>query len=205
MSGTGELTAEDQGRVGFYALLSRLLYAGPDAALLQLVSESGELPNIEPGGELAVAWAEFRSACAGPDPALLADEFESMFIGVGKAPVTPYASHYLAEAGRERVLVRLRDRLADLGLARAGGVSEPEDHFAGLLDVMRHLAARGPRAADSDAALQDQARFFAEFIEPAYTDFCASACAAGGKSFYSGVSKLLRAFLDVESAALKMV
>ena len=205
MSTQGELSAEDQGRVGFYALLSRLMYAGPDAALLQLVSESGELPNVEPGGELAVAWAEFRSACSGPDPALIADEYESMFVGVGKAPVTPYASHYLAEAGRERVLVRLRDRLSELGLARAGGVSEPEDHFAGLLDVMRHLAARGPRAADPDAALQDQARFFAEFIEPAYADFCAGVRAVAGRSFYSSVAKLLQSFLDVETAALKMV
>ncbi len=199
------MTAEDQGRVGFYALLSRFLFAGPDAALLQLVSESGELPNIEPGGELAVAWAEFRAACSGPDPHLLADEYESLFVGVGKAPVTPYASHYLVEAGRERVLVRLRDRLSELGLARAGGVSEPEDHFAGLLDVMRHLAARGPRAADPDAALQDQARFFAEFIEPGYAAFCAGVRAVGGKSFYASVAKLLQSFLDVERAALKMI
>ena len=72
-----------------------------------------------------------------------------------------------------RVIVarsRLRGELAELGLARSEAAHEPEDHFAGLLDVMRHLILLG----SDDAALQKQQAFFGRYIAPACTRFCSA-------------------------------
>src|SRR5206468_10638170 len=87
-------------------------------------------------------------------------EYDEILVGTGKAEVTPYASYYLADTGREKILARLRGELAGWGLARSGGAHEPEDHMAGLFDVMRHLISLG----SEDAALQMQQGFFDRYI-----------------------------------------
>ena len=51
-----------------------------------------------------------------------------LFIGVGRGELLPYASYYLTGFLHERPLARLREDLAALGIERAEGVAEPEDH-----------------------------------------------------------------------------
>jgi len=128
-------------------------------------------------------------------------EYDDFFVGTGRAEVSLYATYYLAETGRERLLVRLREELAAMGLSRKETAREPEDHIAGLFDVMRHLVKRG----SADAALQDQRRFFGQFIEPSYAAFCDAVAASGHAEYYGRVAVLTRAFLDVEKDAMKMI
>ena len=154
-----DLAPEDAARADFYALLARLWHSGPDAALLAAIAAADEI--VAEGGEakLADAWRQLRAAAGATDAEAARDEHESLFIGAGKAAVTPYASHYLAETARERVLVALRDDLMGSDSSAIKRL-EPEDHFAALCEVMRHLAAAG----SSDVALQRQKKFFARYM-----------------------------------------
>jgi TorA maturation chaperone TorD len=189
---------EDRARAGYYALLARLFYSGPDAGLLKAIAGADEIAQNN-AADLARAWNALAVAARAMDAEAAGAEHDQVFIGVGKAEVTPYASYYLAETGREKVVVRLKQQLSDFGLARAGSAREPEDHFAGLFEVMRHLISDS-----SDAALQDQKRFFQQFVGPSYPGFCAAISKSPKTNFYRHVAEFARHFLDIESESLKV-
>src|SRR5882724_12955613 len=108
------------------------------------------------------------------------------------------ASYYLAETGREKILARLRGELAAWGLARSQGAHEPEDHMAGLFDVMRHLISLG----SEDAALQRQQGFFDRYIARSYPGFCGAISKSEKANFYRHVAQFAEAFFAVETEAL---
>jgi TorA maturation chaperone TorD len=118
----GSVHPEDEARADFYALLARLFADAPDAALLASLASAAPLEPETPAGEvdgadLAGAWDALRAASAVVDPAVAADEHQTLFVGVGRSAVSPHASHYLApQSGR--LLAEIRGSLARLGLAR---------------------------------------------------------------------------------------
>ncbi len=196
-----DLAPEDAARADFYALLARLWHSGPDAGLLAAIAAAD--PIVAEGGQVALAeaWHRLQAAAAAVGPEAAGLEHEALFVGAGKAAVTPYASHYLVETGSERVLVALRDELAELGLERNGAVHEPEDHFAALCEVMRHLVAAG----SADAALQRQKNFFTLYIHRAYNPLTDKVMASTKTSFYGYVACFTKAFCDTEAASLDML
>ena len=198
-----DLLPEDRARADQYALLARLFYRGPDEALLAAISESAIHDQAESSvaGDVTQAWAAVVSAASRADCIAVQQEYDRVFIGTGMAAVTPYASFYLGDTGREKVLVRLRDDLASFGLARNETAAEPEDHFAGLFDVMRHLVLAG----SDDASLARQQQFFARYIERAYPLFCDAAICCEAASFYSLVARFAKTFLFVDASAMLMV
>lgn len=195
------LDDEDRARADLYALLARLTYQGPDAGLLALIAQAGTGISPETGSPYAAAWQDLAAASSTVEPAAVQQEYDDLFVGAGRAEVSPYATYYLAQTGREKILVSLRSELAGMGLSRKETSREPEDHFAGLFDVMRHLVQRG----STDAALQDQRRFFGQFIEPSYAAFCDAVVASGHAEYYARVAVLTRAFLNVEKEAMNML
>jgi len=190
---------EEQARAGYYALLSRLFYAAPDAALLAAIAGADEVVEGGEQSALASAWSGLASAAGAMDAEAAGLEYEALFVGTGKAEITPYATFYLAETGREKILVRLRGELAGLGLARNQTSHEPEDHVAGLFDVMRHLISTG----SEDAASQQKA-FFERYIAGCYEGFCNATSISEKSNFYKHVARFTEAFLHVESEALKV-
>lgn len=199
-SGESVLTEEDRGRADLYALLARLFYAGPDRALLDSLVGHEDLFGAD-DVPLGRAWRALARAARDADPQTLTLEYDSLFVGVGKAQVTPYCSHYLTPTGRERIVVALRDELRQLGLARAGGSHEPEDHVAVLCEVMRHLVSLG---AD-DHAIGGQKRFFMRYISAAYIQLTDEILNAAATQFYKDVARVMRVFFDIESQSFEMV
>lgn len=197
------IAAEDLARADLYALVARLFYGPPDAALLHLLASAGDVGEEGADGRLSAAWSALRRAASACDAVVLREEYDALFVGVGESCVSPYALAYMDGASRRpHPLAALRETLAGLGLARSVRAGEPEDHVAALADVMRHLIVDGARAeADRQRA---QAQFFSAFIEPWYEGLCDAieACAQG--SFYRSVSRFTRAFLDLERASLRM-
>jgi len=191
---------EDKARAGYYALLARLFYSGPDAALLATIGETGEIASGAEQSALADAWNKLAAAARVMEAEAARLEYDQLFIGTGKAEVTPYASYYLAETGREKILARLRGELVGLGLARSEGAHEPEDHMAGLFDVMRHLISLG----SEDAALQKQQGFFDRYIARSFPGFCDAISKSEKANFYKHVAHFALAFFLVESEALKV-
>ncbi len=191
---------EDQARAGYYALLARLFYAGPDAQLLESIADADEIVASGQESGLARAWSALSAAARAMDAEAACLEYDEIFVGTGKAEVTPYATFYLAETGREKILVRLKNDLAAMGLARTDRSREPEDHVAGLFEVMRHLISQ----SSEDAALQKQRDFFGRYIGPFFPGFCIAISKSDKSNFYRYVADFSRAFLLVETEALKV-
>jgi TorA maturation chaperone TorD len=195
------LPHEEAARADLYALLARLFFAAPDA---ELAGKIIALELGEPGTPLFRAWQGLQKACTRFSPEDIQAEYDETFVGTGRAPVSIYASHYLTETRREMTLVSLRDELGNLGLARKADVSEPEDHLASLLDVMRHLIMRISVGADEDALFAVQQRFFQSYLALWPDKFLSAVEEAIPDGFYRHAAKLLQAMLrlDVESFGL---
>lgn len=189
---------EDQARAGYYALLARLFYAGPDARLLEAIAGAEHVEEEQ--SALGEAWNALAAAARTADPQATRLEYDQLFVGTGKAEVTPYASFYLSETGREKILVRLRGELAGFGLRRADSAPEPEDHIAALFDAMRHLISLG----SGDEALREQQDFFSRYIARSFGPLCDATSKNAKADFYRHVAGFARSFLYVESEALKV-
>jgi TorA maturation chaperone TorD len=187
---------EDQARADFYALIARLFYAGPDAALLAAIAGADEIAGAGETAPLATAWRALGAAAAATDAQAAQAEYDGVFVGTGKAEVTPYVTRYLAESMKENVLVQLRAEIAAMGLARNQSVAEYEDHFSALCEVMRHLIFLG-----SDVAVQKQKSFFLRYLVPCYAIVCDAVVVSPNTNFYKNVARFTKAFLDVEAEA----
>ncbi len=190
------LPPEEEARAHFYALLARLFYAAPDAALLSAIA-SGKIEGEEP--TLARAWRELAQSAREADPEALRREYETAFIGTGKAPVTLYTGAYTVRYTNEVPLAQLRGELSALGLARQDSVNEPEDHIAALCDTMRHLIAEQQRD------LEEQKRFFSRWIRPAADRLCDAISASPHTAFYKPVAQFAKSYFALEQSAFEML
>jgi TorA maturation chaperone TorD len=192
------LEAEDQARADFYALLARLFYGPPDRALLGALAASPPLAAEDKSSPLAKAWEELRAAAASADPEAVREEYESVFVGTGKAEVTLYGSAYTVRSAVDNPLVELREFLWQQGMARNPGASEPEDHVAGLCDAMRFLIAEKSGIGDVEKL------FFKKFIWPSAMALCDAITRHEGTAFYRRVGCFAQSFFELEHAALDM-
>lgn len=190
---------EEEARANLYGLIARLFYAAPDA---QLISELLRAPVIEGEGEnagsLGAAWREMVEACASAFPAALENEHTELFVGTGKAPVTPYLSHYVVRHSTDNPLVALRAQLGSWGIARREGVPEYEDHISGVCETMRFIVAVQQRSPE------EQQIFFDRFVYRGATGFCDAVSASNQARFYKLVARFARAFFEIEKAAFEM-
>lgn len=189
------LAPEDQARVNFYALLSRLFYAPADASLLAALGQADEL---EADDEIIAArWRELAKAAATANAEAVREEYETAFVGTGKAPVTLYTSAYSIKYTNEVPLAALRAELAAIGLVRRNEAGEPEDHIAALCDTMRYLVA--------ERELSEQQRFFARWIQPISEPLCNAIERSDHTVFYKTIGRLAKAFFSLEHAAFEML
>lgn len=191
------LPPEELARANFYGLIARLFQAPPDRALLEAMASASEM-EAEEGG-MAAAWRELERSAAEADPDAVREEYESAFIGTGKAPVTLYTSAYSMRYTNEVPLAELRGELARLGLGRLGDTSEPEDHIAALCEVMRHLIA------EQKADLATQERFFSRWVWPVAEPLCDAISESPATSFYRRVARFAKTFFSLEKSAFEML
>lgn len=103
------------------------------------------------GSQFGSALEHFASIAAASDRERLAADYDRLFIGIGQGEIVPFASYYLSGSLHDIALVSLRRDLRRLGLARADGSMEPEDHAATVLEVMGELLARSGARNESAA------------------------------------------------------
>ena len=190
------LEPEDEARAALYGLIARLFYAAPDEGVIgQLLHARA----FEAGDDaLAQAWRGMVQAARSAYPVMLENEHTELFVGVGKAEVTPYLGHYVIEYATDSPLVELRQQLAQWGIARHAGTSEPEDHIAGVCEAMRIGIAVQHRTLD------EQRQFFERFLYRGATVFCDAVTASPKAAFYRSVAIFAKAYLEVEKAAFEM-
>ncbi|WP_245409797.1 TorD/DmsD family molecular chaperone [Pararhizobium haloflavum] len=190
----GSVDDVDLLRAHEYGLLGELLARCPGPDLLHKLS--GLRGDDTPLGRAHTALAD---AARSADPGAVEDEFFSLFVGVGRGELLPYASFYLTGFLNERPLAAVRQDLVVLGLEREAGLHDPEDHIAILCDVMAGLAA----GRFEEEGVTQQA-FFARHIEPWAGLFFKDLATAPSARFYRAVAAVGAAFVDVESVAFDM-
>lgn len=188
------LDEADALRAQMYALLGRLLTRAPQTDLLQaLLRVNGD------ASPLGSALTGLAQAAATAESGLLEREFHALFIGVARGELVPFASYYITGFLHEKPLARLRQDMLVLGIARAEGVSEPEDHIGSLCEMMAGLIA-GDFAVD----LEGQRRFFDRHIAVWASRFFADLERAQAADFYKAVGTVGREFLAVETEAFRI-
>lgn len=183
-------------RVNAWSLLGKLLAAPPDEEVLDLLASA---EGAAPAGDnlLEAAWDMLAKAAARTSPAELEDEYQDLFIGVGRGELMPYGSWYLTGFLMEQPLARLRGELAELGFARREGVTEPEDHAAALCDVMAMIGT-----GEDAVPVEVQAGFFARHIAPWMGRFFRDMQQAPSARFYRAVGQLGEQYVALEGQHL---
>jgi len=194
MTSATQIPDEDQARAHCYAVIGRLMYGAADARLLCYIAEQ---PATDNAARLTVAWKALQSVCREADVDQVRLEYDDLFVGVGKAPVTLYTSAYAAPQAPDRHLLALRNTLDGFGLARRVEAGETEDHIAAVCDVMRWLIenARG---------LESERQFFHDFVAPAMEHLGGAVVDSPQARFYRAVADYMLAFCEVERTGFEL-
>lgn len=188
---------EETARADLYGLLATLFCAPPSQALLDTIAMTKTGGN----GVLERAWADLVAACRLAQADSVREEYERLFIGVGKPEVMLYGCYYLSGFLMEKPLAALRTDLAELGLQRSDSTVESEDHIASLCEVMRYLIASDDVV---HANIASQKKFFADHMQAWVADLCTALEAHPGARFYIPVSHLAGCFFAVETQAFDL-
>jgi TorA maturation chaperone TorD len=184
----------DQGRAREYALLATLLSHSPDSQLISRLA--GLRGDASPIG---IAHTALGKAAGRVNEEIVSHEYFVLFAGLGQGQLLPYSSHYLTGSLYGRPLAQIRETLQRLGIEKAPGRSEPEDHAATLCEVMAGLvdgSIAAPAGADRD--------FFEQHLLPWIGQFFVELERAEAAEFYRYVGSLGRAFIDIEAQALTL-
>ena len=187
---------EQRYRASAYSLLAALLRAAPNQALLDHLAKLTPSAETEPDA-LSESMAQLAAAADKFDPDQLEDEYNNLFIGIGKGEVVPYGSWYLTGFLMEKPLSDLRDDLKALGFERNNDVSEPEDHAGAIFEVFSVMI-------NDASGLTEQQRFFEKHMKPWLGRFFADLGNARSADFYKPVAQFGAAFIDLEQAYLSM-
>ncbi len=192
---------EETARAEIYGLLAALFYAAPTPALWEnLRAAVTEAPAA--GALLEASWGEVVGCARAMSAAEAADEYDALFGGVGKPAVYLYGSHYLSGFLNEKPLAALRGDLAALGLDRGDEMSETEDHYAYVCEVMRYLIA----GEDVEVAnLTRQREFFTRHLQPWALSMCEAIGAQPKARFYKSLANFTQTFTHVESQGFDML
>jgi TorA maturation chaperone TorD len=184
----------DHARAQEYALLAILLSRSPDMQMI------GRLALLRGDSSLlGTAHTALGEAASRANVESASREYFDLFAGLGKGLLLPYASHYLTGSLYGRPLGRLRETLQQLGIERAAGNSEPEDHVAIVCEVMAGLIGgdiAGPAGADRE--------FFEQHLAPWIRRFFVDLERAESVDFYARVGSLGRIFVDIETEAFTL-
>jgi len=190
------IEAGDAARAEMYVLLGTLLAGPPDDAILEMLQEidAGESEATP----MTAIWQSLQAAARETGPAQLVEEYFSLFIGLGRGELVPYASFYIHGFLMEKVLASLRSELQRLGFELQEGISEPEDHVAALCETM------GMIISESGLSFEKQAAFFEAYIANWMPEFFTDLGGAESAHFYRSVAVLGQQFMEIEAQYLAM-
>ncbi|RRJ83962.1 TorD/DmsD family molecular chaperone [Aestuariirhabdus litorea] len=181
------LSAEDSLRAEGYALLGALLRAPASQELLNLLAgieiDSARSP-------IEHAYSTLQQSASHSQASSVSQEYQSLFIGIGRGELLPFGSWYQTGFMMEKPLIKLRQDLAELGFERQQQTHEPEDHVAALCEVMAYLV--------QEHSNEQQQRFFRSHIQGWILRFFEDLQNANNASFYIAVGQLGEALMQTE-------
>ena len=190
------IAQEDILRADLYDLLGTLLAKPPTADILeQLSALSGD------DSELGQSFEALARLARQMTPQTAKSEFDTLFIGLTRGELLPYASYYQTGFLNEKPLGLLRRDMARLGITRAPEVFEPEDNIASLCEMMAGLI-RGRFGTPAELATQRD--FFQAHLAPWAGHFFSDLEGAKNSILYAPIGAIGRAFMEIERVAFRM-
>lgn len=177
-------------RIDLYTLLAFLLARPPSAGHLRKLADMILAPGIP--AALKPALQHLQKAARRCDFESVHREYESLFIGMGRGEIVPYASWYAEKVLMGLPLVGLRTDLQQLGICRQTGEREPEDHAAALCEAMVLILQ------DAQIPLEQQADFFRRHLASWMVDFFRDLQKTRSAEFYRCIGFLGEQFLLLE-------
>jgi len=173
-------------RTEIYLVLSALFRSAPSEEMIEFLTSL----EVEPSeSAMQKAWIALQQAAKNSNREALEDEYQDLFIGIGRGEVMPFGSWHMTGAMMEKPLAEIRHDLELLGFERDENVKEPEDHIAALCEVMSMLTGE-----EEDL----QQAVFNKHIAPWFNSFTQQLENAEGASFYKPAAQLCEAFLTLE-------
>ena len=191
-----DVAEEDALRADLYDFLGAMLASPADAKLLK--QAKGLSGDNTPIGRGVTALSTIAGAFA---PGGAREEFEALFIGLGRGELMPYASYYMTGFLNEKPLAVLRNDMDAMGIERSPNVYEPEDNIASLCEMMAGLI-RGRFFAAADLAKQK--KFFNTHIGPWAGHFFKDLEGAKNSVLYAPIGAIGSAFIEVEREGFRM-
>ncbi|MFV8449284.1 TorD/DmsD family molecular chaperone [Vibrio campbellii] len=173
-------------RTEIYLVLSALFRSAPSEEMIEFLTSL----EVEPSeSAMQKAWIALQQAAKDSNREALEDEYQDLFIGIGRGEVMPFGSWHMTGAMMEKPLAEIRHDLELLGFERDENVKEPEDHIAALCEVMSMLTGE-----EKDL----QQAVFNKHIAPWFNSFTQQLENAESASFYKPAAQLCEAFLTLE-------
>ncbi|HDM8197721.1 TorD/DmsD family molecular chaperone [Vibrio harveyi] len=173
-------------RTEIYLVLSALFRSAPSEEMIEFLTSL----EVEPSeSAMQKAWIALQQAAKDSNREALEDEYQDLFIGIGRGEVMPFGSWHMTGAMMEKPLAEIRHDLELLGFERDENVKEPEDHIAALCEVMSMLTGE-----EEDL----QQAVFNKHIAPWFNSFAQQLENAESANFYKPAAQLCEAFLTLE-------
>jgi len=173
-------------RTEIYLVLSALFRSAPSEEMIEFLTSL----EVEPSeSAMQKAWIALQQAAKDSNREALEDEYQDLFIGIGRGEVMPFGSWHMTGAMMEKPLAEIRHDLELLGFERDENVKEPEDHIAALCEVMSMLTGE-----EEDL----QQAVFNKHIAPWFNSFTQQLENAQSANFYKPAAQLCEAFLTLE-------
>ena len=193
---------EDRARADLYDFLGLLLAKPADASLLNQIASLKSNPS--PLGQAPLGQAmDTLSRLAGVTATDTAErEFNTLFIGLGRGELLPFASYYLTGFLNEKPLAKLRGDMSRRGIVRSADRHEPEDNIASLMEMMGGMIVG---RFGTVTPLEDQQAFFDAHIGPWAIHFFTDLEGSRSSVFYTAVGTIGRQFMEIEQEAFRML
>jgi TorA maturation chaperone TorD len=183
-------------RTDIYIMLASLLGQPPSRDLLDIL-QNLQWDEAVPK-PMDTALEALRQAGRDLSHAALEDEFNRVFVGLGRGVMVPYASWYRERMLQSSTLATLRSDLIGLGIVKQADNCEPEDHAGALCEIMALIS----REVDGEPYPR-QARFFQQHIAPWMPSFFEDLQSAESARFYRLVGIFGSQFLESENEYLQ--
>ncbi len=183
-------------RTDSYMILASLLDRPPSPELLNILRNLAWEEGIP--ANLAISLEALRGAGCDISLPALEDEFNRLFVGLGRGEMIPYASWYRERKIQSRTLASLRTDLMLLGIVREGSNPEPEDHAGTLCEIMALISRKQNRIPPVV-----QAKFFQEHLVSWIVTFFQDLQSATKANFYRAVGMFGACFLKYEDEYLR--
>lgn len=190
------VSAEDKMRADLYDLLGKTLFTPPSTKFLDTLKVlSGDETDM------GTAFNTLSKLARNVNTGAAKEEFDGLFIGMGRGELLPYGSYYLTGFLNEKPLAKLRNTMRELGIEREEGITEPEDHIGTLMEMMAGLIV-GRYGTPQPVFVQRD--FFASHIEPWAAHFFKDLEAAKLSRLYQPIGTIGRLFVEIETNAFSM-